>query len=488
MTAVDSLAGVSTLGDPGSAASVAAGPSFSAFLAARRQLDAAGGFEPTAMPDHLFDFQRDLVQWAVRQGRAALFADCGLGKSPMALAWAENVLRHTGKPVLVLTPLAVSFQLEHEAGKFGHDAGTSRDGSVPAGITITNYERLEHFDTHRFGGVVCDESSALKAFDGKRRALVTEFLRTHQYRLLDTATAAPNDYTELGTSSEALGHLGFMDMLARFFTNAMHTSTHRVGWRRTHGAPAAMERQAYRLKGHAEDAFWRWVASWARAVRRPSDLGFSDDGYELPPLNERTHVIEATETREGALFDVPAQGLHEQREESRRTITERCEFAAQVLADADVAVAWCQLNDEGRLLTRLIDGAVEVSGSDPIDAKEEKLAAFGRGDIRCLVTKSSVGAWGLNWQHCHDTTVFPSHSWEQYYQLVHRFQRYGQQDPVTVHRIVTEGGRASLDSLERKAGQADRMFDALTAHMRDALTIRRSEEHPNAVEVPPWAS
>lgn len=450
------------------------------FLASKRQLPGGNGFEPTCMPSHLFDFQAALVEWSVQQGRAAIFADCGLGKTLQALTWARNVHEHTGKPVLMVTPLAVSFQVEKEAGKFDQDAAVSRDGSVRAAVTVTNYERLELFNPDDFAGVVCDESSAIKSFDGVRRRIVTEFMRTVPYRLLCTATAAPNDYTELGTSSEALGHLGHMDMLSRFFTNRERSSSAIGGRWRPRGA------DQWRLKGHAELPFWQWVASWARAIRRPSDLGFDDTRFRLPMLHQVEHVIQANRPADGTLFDVPAAGLHEEREEARRTLVERCENAAELIADAEHAVAWCQLNDESSLLTKLIDGAVEVTGSDPIDAKEDKLAAFSRGDIRVLVTKPSVGAWGLNWQHCHRMTYFPNHSYEQMYQAIRRCWRFGQQHPVTVDVVTTEGGRATLASLRRKSEQADRMFDALTLHMRDALSIERGERYPNRAEVPTW--
>jgi hypothetical protein len=419
------------------------------------------------------------VEFAVSQGRAGIFADCGLGKTPMQLVWAENMRRRTGKPVLIVTPLAVSFQTNREAAKFGLDAAISRDGSIPAGITITNYERLESFSTGDFGAVVCDESSAIKSFNGSRRALVTEFLRTQQYRLLCTATAAPNDYIELGTSSEALGELGHMDMLNRFFVNDQRTSA----TNRYRGQMAQ-----WRFKGHAEDAFWRWVASWARAVRKPSDLGFPDDGFTLPALEHRRHIVTAKTSQEGTLFDVPASGLHEERDEARRTLTERCEVAAHQLADVESAVAWCHLNDEGRLLTRLIDGAVEVSGSDAPDEKEEKLIAFGNGEIRVLVTKPSIAGWGLNWQHCHRMTFFPSHSYEQYYQAVRRCWRFGQTRPVVVDVVTTEGGRNVLKNLERKSAQADRMFEALVHHMNDALNVMPGTDYETPVEVPSWAS
>jgi hypothetical protein len=455
---------------------------YAAFLAAKAQEDSASGFDPLWMPDSLFPFQAFVTEWALRQGRGAIYEDCGLGKSFQELVWAHNVHKHGGKPVLLLTPLAVTFQMQSEAEKFGIEAVISRDGTVPAAVTITNYERLEKFDPARFGGVVCDESSILKSFDGVRRTIVTEFMRTMPYRLLGTATAAPNDYTELGTSSEALGYLGHMDMLGRFFTNKDRTSNSRGGkWRSQAG-------EEWRFKGHAEDAFWRWVSSWARAARRPSDLGFEDNGFVLPPLVARRHLVEASAPMEGTLFDVPAHGLQEEREESRRTVTERCEKAAAILADARPGVAWCQLNAESELLAHLIDGAVEVSGSDSPDAKEDKLAAFSRGEIRVLVTKPKIGAWGLNWQHCHRITYFPSHSYEQWYQAVRRCWRFGQQNPVVADVITTKGGERVFANLERKAAQADRMFGALTAHMRTALAIRRTQTFDQKAQAPAWMS
>lgn len=453
--------------------------SYAEFLAEKAQLDGDHGFEPLWLPDWLFGFQQDLVRWSTRKGRAAVFADCGLGKTPMQLTWAQNVHKRTGLPVLVVAPLAVSFQTEDEAAKFGVEAAVSRDGSVPAPVTVTNYERLHLFDPARFGGVVCDESSAIKAFDGVRRALVTEFLRKLPYRLLCTATAAPNDYIELGTSSEALGYLGHMDMLARFFTNKDRPARFR-GWARDRDGD-------WRFKGHAEEPFWRWVASWARALRRPSDLGYPDDGFALPDLLERRHVVDAEpEPEPDTLFAVPSVGIREERAEQRRTITERCEQAAALLADAGSAIAWCQLNVEGDLLTKLVDGAVQVSGADHPDAKEEALLAFSRGDVRVLVTKPAIGAWGLNWQHCHRMTYFPSYSYEQYYQAVRRCWRFGQQHPVVVDIVTTEGGVNALGSLQRKAEQSERMFDALVAHMRDAVSVERSVEFLCDVEVPAW--
>lgn len=459
------------------------------FLRSRAQLANAGGFEPVNLPTHLFDFQLHLVEWAVRQGRAALFADCGLGKTPMSLAWAEQVQRHTGKPVLFLTPLAVGFQIVTEAEKFGHDAALSRDGKLPSSIVVTNYEQLDKFEWSDFGGVVCDESSILKSFDGAVKSAITEFMRRVQFRLLATATAAPNDYTELGTSSEALGGLGYMDMLTRFFINKDRSisSRGRVQHRITNSVAEIGGAVKWRLKGPAEVPFWRWVASWARAMRRPSDYGFYDGRFILPPLVQRTHVVEPHRAADGVLFDMPAVGLAQEREETRRTLVERCDTAAEKLAGADRAVAWCHLNDESTCLADLIDGAVELTGSDPVEAKEEKLIAFTRGEIRVLVTKPKLGAWGLNWQHAHRMTYFPSHSYEQMYQAVRRMLRFGQTKPVEVDFITTPGGRDVLANLQRKSDQADQMFSALVGHMNSALNIE-NQRHETDVRLPAWAS
>ena len=459
---------------------------YAEFLVHKTQLDGDDGFAPVWMPDFLFPFQRALVDWAIHKGRGALFADCGLGKTPMQLVWAENIRQRTGKPVLIVTPLAVGFQTHREAEKFGMDANVSRDGTVAAGITITNYERLHLFDPTGFGGMVCDESSAIKSFDGVHRQVVTDFMRKMRYRLLCTATAAPNDYIELGTSSEALGYLGHMDMLNRFFKNDNGNAIKGQRYRWSHGGTFGDVK--WRFKGHAEEAFWRWVCSWARSVRRPSDLGFDDAGFQLPELIHRQHIIEARTRPEGTLFEFPALGIHEERAEQHRTITERCESVAELLADAKSAVAWCHLNAEGDRLARIISGAVQVSGSDSADAKEEALIAFSRGDIRVLVTKPKIGAWGLNWQHAHRMTFFPSHSYEQYYQAVRRMWRFGQKSPVTVDIVATEGGRNALENLRRKAEQADRMFDALVRHMGDALAVARTNEYTERVEVPAWLS
>jgi hypothetical protein len=395
------------------------------------------------------------------------------------LTWGENVVRMTNGRVLLAAPLAVALQIVREAQKFGIDVHLSRDGSLkPSGIHVTNYERLHLFDANDFVGFIGDESSILKSFDGARKAEITQFMRKMKYRLLATATAAPNDFIELGTTSEALGYLGYMDMLNRFFKNDLNNS-----------ASGRMRGEVikWRLKGHAEGPFWQWVCSWARAVRKPSDLGFDDSRFVLPPLTEIEHMVEAKTLADGMLFALPAVGLQEQREERRRTLQERCEMAASLVADTGKpAVVWCDLNDEGDLLEKLIPDAVQVSGKDSDDSKEEKLGAFSDGQIRVLVTKQKIAGWGMNWQHCAHMTDFPSHSFEGYYQKVRRFWRFGQQSPVRVDLITTEGQKTVMANQKRKAEQADRMFTNLVAAMNDAISIDRASHFVKQQELPSW--
>lgn len=448
------------------------------FLQGKTQAGADSGFAPIFRPSFLFDFQSAIVDWAVRKGRAAIFADCGLGKTPMGLTWASNVARKTRKPVLYLTPLAVASQTVRESQKFDIDAVQSRDGKSDGHIIVANYERLHYFKPDDFAGVVCDESSILKSFAGQRRGEITQFMRQVPYRLLQTATAAPNDYVELGTSSEALGYLGHMDMLNRFFKNDLNNS-----------AQGRMRGEVikWRLKGHAEEPFWRWVCSWARAIRRPSDLGFDDIRFVLPPLHENEHLVEAKTLADGMLFAMPAQGLKEQREERRRTVQERCEtVAALVNGTGQPALVWGHLNDECDELEKMIPDAVQVSGSDSDDNKEARLEAFAEGRSRVLITKPKIGAWGLNFQHCNHVTFFPSHSFEQYYQAVRRCWRFGQKRPVTVDIVTTEGERGVMRNLQRKAEQADAMFSRLVAEMNQALHIERTNDMTKKMELPTW--
>jgi len=447
------------------------GNSYSSFLDAKMHVGSEYGFDPIWMPGSLFPFQVSLVEWACRKGRAAIFADCGLGKTPMQLTWAENVVRKTNGRVLILTPLAVAFQTVREGEKFGVDAVHRRDG-LHAGdrIVVTNYERLNKFSPGDFAGVVCDESSILKNFSGATRQAITDFMRKRPYRLLCTATAAPNDYIELGTSSEALGNLERKHMLAQFFT---HDGGDTSKWR---------------IKGHArEHLFWRWVCSWARAIRKPSDLGFDDGDFALPPLSVLDHVVSAAKPLDGFLFDLPTVGLDEQRADLRRTIDERCGMASELCnAHNKPAVCWTNLNAEADAVAEMTRGAVNVQGSDSDEAKEEAFRGFANGDIRVIVSKPSIAGFGLNWQHCSNMTFFPSHSYEQYYQCVRRCWRFGQKSPVTVDMVTTDGQQNVLKNMERKANDAARMFEQLIDMMGSELSIEKTIAYTKQEEIPSW--
>ena len=453
------------------------------FLQNKTQIGGQHGFDPIWMPDFLFDFQKHLVEWSLLKGRSAIFADCGLGKSPMELVWAQNVIEKTNGNILLLTPLAVGVQMKREANKFGIEAERSRDGKIKSKITITNYEQLHHFNPSDFSGVICDESSILKNFNGKIKQQINIFMRKVKYRLLATATAAPNDFIELGTSSEALGYLGYMDMLNKFFKNDQNNSaTNRRG--------RFTEETKWRLKGHAHESFWRWVSSWARAVRFPSNIGFKDDRYLLPELIEREHELQC-EGRyiDGILpgFVLPAHGLKEQRQERRATIENRCVKASDIVnSHKDFSVVWCNLNDEGDILERAIPGAIQVSGKDSDEAKEEKLVSFSEGKDRVLITKPKIGAWGLNWQHCNRITFFPTHSYEQFYQATRRCWRFGQKRQVTVDMVFTKGDEQMIKNLKRKQLQAIQMFDKLVEHMNKSLAVNNLVKFEKNMEVATW--
>jgi hypothetical protein len=769
------------------------------YLIEKSQIGGNFGFEPTFMPAKAFPFQKSLIDWSVKKGRGAIFADCGLGKSLCELSYAQNVVEHTNGNVLLLTPLAVGSQMQKEAEKFGIEANRSRDGKVKGKITITNYEQLDKFDPNDFSGLVCDEcfppdtlidcpsidgkptmkyikdirrddkiynaygvdniyeihkkqidgavcistrrgsftssknhpfftlrgwrcaqdiqsgdyiletttamrmvredifgkisgiknakilrsilfseledestrdnsksthkgntredrqeevgmvqkwiaysnqrdeknirinpiiesgnpfkdfvdiasdevetfrawgkwsyndiatainegctirkmdtgicyitgpinsrisdelqsrlrksriencyrdrriqprieegtgsekgryagfvrvdgveiyeqndsrldkyreesgiiyfydikatrhpsfsingclvhnSSILKNYDAKTKEAITIFARKLKYRLLATATAAPNDFIELGTSSEALGYLGYMDMLSKFFINDQNNcATNRRG--------RFNEATKWRLKGHAHEHFWQWVSGWARAIRFPSDLGFSDNGYELPELIEHDILLKDLESKpEGYLFSIPANGLKEERDEHRNTITDRCEKASKIaMSDDDFCVIWCNLNDEGDLLEKIIPGSVQVSGKDSDESKEEKLVSFSNGQIKKLIIKPKIGAWGLNWQHCNHTITFPTHSYEQHYQSIRRFWRFGQTRTVTDDMIYTEGDINMIANLKRKKAQAGEMFDKLVQYMHDGMIVNNDKHFDVKTEVPSW--
>jgi hypothetical protein len=473
------------------------------FIARKSQVGTAHGFDPLWLPPSLFDFQRHLVEWAVRRGRAAILADCGLGKSLMELVWAENVVRHTNRPVLLLTPLSVGQQMVAEGDKFGVACVRPRDGTRPAGarVVVANYESLHHFDPADYAGVVCDESSILKNYGGQTRKRVTRFLSRQPYRLLCTATAAPNDHVELGTSAEALGELTHTDMLKRFFAylddKAQKRETRKQG-----DAELAMEvapnhfkklafrvSQAigqWRLRPHAVTQFWRWVASWATACRKPSDLGFDDSRFVLPPLLERDHVVGTAAPAPGMLFVVPAVGMYEEREERNRTLAERCAYVAGLVDHADPAVVWCHTNAEADRLAASIPGAEQVAGRTPDERKAELYEAFAGGDLRVLVIKPKIGAFGLNWQHCNHVVTFVSHSYEQYYQSVRRCWRFGQRRPVRLDVVATEGEVRVLENMRAKTRKADAVFAGIVREMTAATRIARENPYTKPAEVPTW--
>lgn len=437
----------------------------------KRHAYADQGFKPTFIPDACFDFQQALIEWSVLKGRAAIFADCGLGKSLMELTFAENVVRETNRPVLILTPLAVGAQMVREAAKFGMDAVRSGDGVVKSGarIVIANYERLHHFDASDFSGIVCDESGILKNHSGATRNAVIQFARGVKHRLLATATPAPNDVTELGNSVEALSIMRRVDMLSRYF---VHDASDTGNWR---------------LKGHAVDAFWRFVANWARAIRHPRDLGFDQPGYDLPAMIMHMHMMES-KPLEGQLFPTIARGLTEQRAERRETIEERCAKVAELAMSEDSQfVAWCSLNDESAMMGKMIPDSVELSGSDSDDEKEEKVDAFSRGQIKTLITKPKICSHGINWQSCHRTSFFPSHSHEQFYQSVRRFWRFGQTSPVDVHIVTTEAESAVFNNLKRKEEESSVMFSRIVENMLSHMSAEPETYNPQThITLPSW--
>jgi len=447
---------------------------YKTFLKNKSQIGGEHGFKPLWIPDFLFDFQVSLVEWALRKGRGAIYADTGLGKTPMQLVWAENVVRKTNKNILVLTPLAVSHQTIKEAEKFGIDVKRSRDGKPKGKITVTNYQQLEKFDSNDFIGCICDESSAIKNFTGATKRGVTRFMNKMPYRSLWSATPSPNDYIELGTNSEALGELKYMDMVAQFFRDTSNDKNPQ--W----------STPKYILKGHAVNDFWRWVSSWARAMKKPSDFGFPDDAFELPELIENEHILQCTKPLPGELFVRKAKTLSDQRAERKMTLEERADKIAELVKPHPISIVWGHYNYETDYLEKQIKDSVQISGSNSDEEKEEKFIAFTNKEIKTLIIKPRIGAFGLNWQHCNHMTFFPSHSYEQYYQGVRRCWRFGQKKPVVVDMITTEGEMGVYNNIRRKAKDAAKMFDNLVKHMNDELKIEPERHNNKNINLPDW--
>lgn len=434
-------------------------------------------------PASLFPFQRDLVAWSCRRGRAALFADTGLGKTAMSLSWAREVVRATGGEVLILAPLAVAAQTAAEGKRLGIGVQVCRDGDdVRAGVNVANYERLHRFDASRFAGVVLDESSCIKHYDSRTLRLLLDAFAQTPFRLACTATPAPNDHAELGTHAEFLGVCTRAEMLAEFFC-------HDGG-----------ETQTWRLKGHARAAYWRWVSSWAAMLRRPSDLGYDDGGYALPDLVVSEHTVAAnaeTYRAAGHLFATEARTLSERRDARRASTADRVAACAARVNDdsAEPWIVWCDLNAESEALARAINGAVEIRGSDDIDVKEQRLRDFAEGRVRVLVTKPSIAGFGLNWQHCARVAfVGVTDSWEAYYQAVRRCWRFGQKRPVRVHIYASEAEGAVLANLRRKEADARTLGEELARETADAVraevrgTTRQTNDYAatQVLCVPAW--
>jgi len=444
------------------------------FLERKKQLNGNFGFEPTFLPDCMFDFQKYLTTWALKKGRAAIYADTGTGKTLMELVWAQNIVAKTNKNVIIFAPLAVSQQTIKEGERFGIQVKRSRDGKPAAKITITNYEQIDKFNPSDFIGCVLDESSAIKNNTSKTKKLIVMFINKMPYRSLWTATPSPNDYIELGTSSEALGELAYMDMLSQFFRDTSNDKNPQ--W----------SKSKYELKAHAVNDFWRWVSSWARAMRKPSDYGFSDEKFILPKLYETDHILDVTEPLPGHLFVMSARTLQEQREERKLTVKERSEKVKELCEPYNHSVVWGHYNYETDYLAKIIPNSVQISGSDSIDSKEDKLIDFSNGNIKTLITKTKIGAWGMNWQHCNHSVFYPSHSYEQYYQAVRRFYRFGQKKPVYIDMVITEGEIGVYNNVKRKAKQADKMFEMLVKHMNNELEIEAKQQFNNTINLPSW--
>jgi superfamily II DNA or RNA helicase len=431
--------------------------------------------EPSDPPSMLFPFQRDIVKWALRRGRAAIFADCGMGKTAMQLSWAAQVPGN----VLILAPLAVAQQTIREGQKFGIEVKYSRGEKTDSRITITNYEMLEKFNPSAFTGIVLDESSIIKAYDGKFRNLIIESFRETPFKLACTATPAPNDWMELGNHAEFLGVLSRTEMLSTFF---VHDGGDTSQWR---------------LKGHASRDFWRWICSWAVMIRKPSDLGYEDGNFTLPDMKMHSRIVEAQHVADGALFALEATTLQERQQARKLTTQERCEAVAEIVASRpdEPWLIWCNLNDESQTVTNMIPGAVEVTGSDSPETKETRMLGFSAGSHLKMVSKPSICGFGMNWQHCANVVFLGlSDSYEQFYQAVRRCWRFGQTKTVNVWIVTSDIEGAVVENIRRKEYDAARMAEEMVSHMHGINesdirgTVRTNDSYSPQLEmiIPEW--
>jgi hypothetical protein len=429
------------------------------FLQQKKHLLGNFGFNPTWYPEMAFDFQKFTIEKAMVRGRNANFLDTGLGKTLIQISLAYNIALKTNKRVLILTPLAVAFQFIIEAEKLNiDDIEYSKHGKFKKKIVICNYERLHYFNPNDFEGVICDESSILKNFDGKIKEHVTAFVKKIKYRFLSTATPSPNDFIELGTSSEALGYMGYMDMLTKFFKNnqnSVDSNNRNIG-------------EKFYLKPHAEKDFFSWVNQWSIMCKMPSDLGFSNERYILPELKVNKHEVknQSFVNIDGQIqmFVPIAKSMTEVRHEQKQTELQRCEKAVK-LAQNKTSVYWCNTNQESKYLKEMDNGATEIIGSMSIEKKEEILIAFANQEIPRIITKAKMTSFGLNWQHCNHTVFFPTWSYEQYYQAIRRFWRFGQKNEVVVDLVISDGQKRVIDALQQKTQKAIELHKNLTENV-----------------------
>lgn len=455
---------------------------YQSFLKKKAYTQPPSGIENPIISSKMFDFQADVTRWACKRGRAAIFAGTGLGKSFKELAWANALWEAEKKKTLIFTPLAVAPQMKSEADKFGIDALQVSDGGSDHPIQITNYQKIDHFDLSDYGGVILDESSILKNYAGHFRSRLIEECSQIPYRLAATATPSPNDFMELGNHAEFCGIMSYTDMLSTFF---VHDGSSTQNWR---------------LKGHAEEEFWKWMASWSVMYESPADLGYDGSAYDLPKLHQIQHIVDAEYkpcVDRGLLFPLEAQEMKDRLKARRATVDDRCKKAAEIIADKpnDIWVVWCNLNDESAMLANLIDGSVEVKGSDTDKKKEQVLDDFAKGNIRVLITKPSICGFGMNWQHCHNTCfVGLNDSFEQIYQAIRRFWRFGQKNEVYAHFIASEIEGAVVQNIKTKEKKAQHMMSQMIKHMADlsaenirgAVRETASYKPQTQMEIPSW--
>jgi len=430
------------------------------FLESKRIESKNLGFkiEPNKLNDKLFDFQKDMVIWALRKGKCAIFADTGLGKTLMQLEWAKQL----NNTALIVAPLAVSRQTKHEGAKFGYNVNiVANPEDIIDGINITNYGKLHKFDLSKIDSIVLDESSILKSQSGKYRTELIQKTLHHKYKLACTATPAPNDYMELGNHSEFLGQMRMKEMLSMFFVND------------------CKQTQKWRLKRHAIDRFWGWVASWAAIISKPSDLGYKDDGFVLPALNIINHRVESNKILPGFLFPKMAETLTERRGARRESVLDKIELTKRlILSNGNISLVWCDLNYESEMLAKNIDGSVEIKGADSDEHKENSMIDFASGKIKTLITKPQIAGFGMNWQVCNNVIFFGlSDSFERYYQAIRRCWRFGQKKEVNVNILTSDIEGNVIDNINRKEKDANDMRKMMVEHTRKFVIENIKEAH-----------